>query len=134
MGNYSSYTDDYTPLLSRFIGTTQNAWVVGGMISIPLGDLFSRATKGRINKQRIKDATHEMILAEENMKLRIIEIYSNIEINLNLLKTRISSVSFYKSQYEIAQQDFIHGRKNYDQLVTPRFNMVKAIDEYENYR
>ena len=44
------------------------------------------------------------------------------------------ALPIYKSQYEIAQQDFISGRKNYDQLVTPRFNMVKAIDEYENCR
>ncbi len=134
MGNYSSYTDEFTPLMTTYSGTTQNAWVIGGMFSMPLSDIFTRPTKTKMLKKQVEYSKHSRDLAIENVKLRIIDLYTNIEVNINLLKTKIGSVEFLKSQYDIAQKDFISGRKSFETLVTPRNNMVKAIDEYENCR
>ncbi len=130
-GNESTYTDVYTPVFYNYSTAAQNSFSIGVGVSIPLDHLFD--LKGRTKKQKllIKSAAIEREIKYEEMKKEIINLYTNILSQLNVLKLNSENVSISNAQYAIAEKDFTNGVINFGDLSQEKQRQTNTLQQYE---
>lgn len=134
MGVNSSFSDTDTPLFYQYSGARQNWYNVGVTLSIPFDDFFDRGN--RITRQKLKtEATRvEMEKWHDEQKLRIIEMYTKAVKELSVLKLKAESLSFANTRFELAQQDFMNGNIDANELSQIKSIEMNALESYEQTR
>ncbi len=133
-GNESTYTDVYTPVYYNYSTAAQNSYSIGIGISIPLDHLLD--LRGRTKKQKllIKSAAIEREIKYEEMKKEIINLYSNILLQLSILKLNSENVSISNAQYAIAEKDFTNGVIKFGDLSQEKQRQTNILQQYETIK
>jgi outer membrane protein TolC len=117
--------------LFQYSDIEQSYYSAGGSISIPLDDLFDRPNRVKRQKLQMQATQMEVERWHDEQKLRIIEAYTSAEQNLSLLKIKIEALTFVNAQYKIAENNFINGRINAEELSLQKRNQVSVYADYE---
>lgn len=134
LGNTSSFSDSATPLYYQYNKNAQISYHVGGSISIPIEDLFDLKPKVNRQKLKLKEIDLEKEQTMNELKQKIIELYSSIISNLSLLKLRAELVTYATAQYQIGERDFINGKGDPTSLNIKKEMQVNAVTQYEMTR
>ncbi|MDD4514740.1 TolC family protein [Massilibacteroides sp.] len=132
MGINSSFSDNDTPLFYQYSGARQAWYNVGVSVAIPFDDFFDR--KNRIKRQQLKTKATEVEIEKwhDEQKLRIIEMYTKAQKELAVLKIKAESVTMANAQYQAAEQDFLNGKIEIDELNQRKSIESDALETYEN--
>jgi len=128
--NTSSFSDESTPLFYSYNGAAQSWYYFGASMSMPLLDIFDR--KNSIKKQEfvIKATQKEMGKWLNDRKLRIVDVYTDAEQFLLLLKLQTESLSYAEAQYKAAKNDFVNGKTTPQYLNDQQKIRVNAYAEF----
>ena len=112
----------------------QNGYTIGAGLNIPLDELFD--LKGRVNRQKLvlKTAQLEKEVKFEEVKREIIELYTMINSQINILKIRGEALELAKFQYEISEKDFINGMIESSALSIDKQRQSNALEAFEKSR
>ena len=70
----------------------------------------------------------------DEQKLRIIEMYTKAVKELSVLKLKAESLSFANTRFELAQQDFMNGNIDANELSQIKSIEMNALESYEQTR
>lgn len=132
LGMYSDQETQYTPLTTVYSGSTQSSWSVGANINIPFDKLFTRRASVKKQKEIVKNAEFTQQVTFDEIKNEIIELYCGIQYQLKLLKLATETITLYRSEYQIAELDYINDNNNANRLLSDIKNSQKVAQvEYE---
>lgn len=131
LGTYVDHETQYTPLTTTYSGATQSSWQIGANINVPLDRLINHRVKVKKQQQLVENAEFNQEIAFNEIKAEIIELYSNIQYQLKMLKLAIESITLYAADYNVAQSDFINNRMSTGGLTELKNAQKKAQAEYE---
>lgn len=131
MGINSSFSNNETPLFYQYSGAHQSWYNVGISMAIPFDDLFDR--KNRIKRQQLRTKATEVEIDKwhDEQKLRIIEMYTKAQKELAVLKIKAESVTMANAQYLTAEQDFLNGKIEINELNQRKKIESDALETYE---
>ncbi len=132
LGTDATYTDAITPAVSNYTTNAQTNYTIGGVVNIPLDQLFDLG--GRIKRQKlnIQVATLEKKVRHEELQREIIQLYVTASSQLNILKLRAEAIILATAQYEITEKDFASGTVDSGTLSTEKEKQSQAIESFEN--
>jgi hypothetical protein len=132
LGTDATYTDAITPAVSNYTTNAQTNYTIGGVVNIPLDQLFDLG--GRIKRQKlnIQVATLEKKVRHEELQREIIQLYVTASSQLNILKLRAEAIILATAQYEITEKDFANGTVDSGTLSTEKEKQSQAIESFEN--
>lgn len=131
LGTYVDNETEYTPLTTTYSGATQSSWQIGANINLPLDRLINHRTKVKKQQQLVENAEYNQLVAFDEIKEEIIELYSNILYQLKMLKLAIESITLYGADYNVAKNDFINNKISTSGLTELKNAQKKAQAEYE---
>lgn len=133
-GNEATYTDVTIAPYLTYSTHAQNGYTIGAGLNIPLNELFD--LKGRISRQKLvlTTAQLEKEVKFEEVKREIVELYTMIISQLNILKLRGEALELAKFQYEIAEKDFINGMIDSGTLSIDKQRQSNAMEAFEKSR
>ena len=134
LGNYTSFSDENTPLMTTYSGNAQSSWSVGASLAIPLNIIFNMRTDVKTQKARVYSSELNRDIALDELKGQIIELYSSILSGLNIIKSKIEVLNFAKAQYEIDEKDFRLGKTTSSVLAKSKATQNEAYEAYESFR
>ena len=86
-------------------------WYNGGItLSIPLDDLFDRKNKSNRQKLKIRAVEYQRDAAHEQLKLEIIDLYTQIQKELDIINSMAEEFTFANLQYKESEEQFLNGR------------------------
>ena len=130
-GNEATYTDiTIAPYLS-YSTHAQNGYTIGAGLNIPLDGLFD--LKSRISRQKLSYKAAELEKEEKFIEMRkeIVELYSLIMSQINVLKLRAETLELATLQYNIAEKDFINGNITSSSLSSEKQRQSVALESFE---
>lgn len=134
LGNTSSFSDSATPLYSQYSKNAQLSYHIGGSVSFSIEELFD--LKPRVNRQKLKikeiDLQKEESLNE--LKPKIITLYTSILSSLIILKNKSENLTFANAQYKAGENNFLNGKEDINSLNTQKAIQIQALIEYESIR
>ncbi len=133
-GILGTYTDRETqdiPLTTIYSGATQNSWLVGANIVIPINKLFSHGSNIKKQKEIIKNVKYQQQIQFDEIKSEIIELYCNIQYQLKLLKLATESITLYNAEYKAMELDYINNNHKDKSLSNLKHAQKMAQIEYE---
>lgn len=130
----TSYSSTESPLIYQYSGQNQHWWSVGASLAVPLDDLIDR--KNRVKRQGYKLEQTEMDMEKwyDEQKIRIIDVYTSAIEYLNILKSKVESLTLANAQYTISENDFIHGKISAQSLNDQKIIQSNALTDYERTR
>ena len=130
-GNEATYTDITIAPYLTYSTHAQNGYTIGAGLNIPLDGLFDLG--GRIKRQKltIQTVQLEQDIKFEEVKREIIELYTLVISQINLLKLRSEALELAKLQYDIAEKDFINGMISSSNLSTEKERQSSALEAFE---
>ena len=128
----SSATD--IPLYYTGSGKRQHMYNVGVVLSIPLGDLFEIRQKNKIENAKLRQIEYEYDISVEERKLKVLEAYNEVVLQLAVLKAKADAAALYNAQMKISEQDFINGKISIIELSLERSRRSDAIVKYQEGR
>lgn len=130
-GNEATYTDVTTAPYLTYSTHAQNGYTIGAGLNIPLDALFD--LKGRVNRQKISYRAAQFEKEERfiEVKKEIIELYTMIVSQINILRLRAEALELTKLQYEIAEKDFINGTITSSELSIEKQRQSTALEAFE---
>jgi outer membrane protein TolC len=130
----SGYSDSATPLYYQFNNNATSYYNMGGSISIPLDDLFDLKRKVRHQKLMIKQSDFQKEKNFDELKQRIIELYSSIISSLSVLKVKAEYLAFANAQLNVGKSEFQNGRGTARSLSDQKLVQIQAVSDYESTR
>lgn len=131
LANDLYYSDVYTPATTTFSSTKQNLYSVGAGLSIPLDKLFDIGPSIKRQRLAIHSAELERDIKYEELKKQIIELYSNVTLQINTLKICNDAVVQTTVQYEVTESNFANGKATATDLALAKTAQSRAKQEYE---
>lgn len=131
LANDLYYSDVYTPATTTFSSTKQNLYSVGAGISIPLDKLFDIGPSVKRQRLAVHSAELEREIKYEEIKKSIIELYSNVILQINTLRICNDAVVQTGVQFEVTENNFANGKANATDLATAKSSQSRAKQEYE---
>ena len=130
-GNEATYTDITIAPYLKYSTHAHNGYTIGAGLNIPLDGLFDLG--GRIKRQKltIQTVQLEQDIKFEEVKREIIELYTLVISQINLLKLRSEALELAKLQYDIAEKDFINGMISSSNLSTEKERQSSALEAFE---
>jgi outer membrane protein TolC len=116
--NDGFYSDVYTPAIDSYSSHSQHLYTVGAGISIPLDKIFDLSASTKRQKLAVRSAELEREMKFEELKKEIIELYSNVLLQINTLKLNDESLTLASTTYSLAEKDFVNGKITPDELST----------------
>lgn len=130
----SSFSDNNTPLFSQYRGNKQSWYNVGVSLSIPFDEIFDRGNRIKRKKKEIESVEIESERSNEDLKLRIIEMYTETLKYLTLLKSKSEALTLANAQYRLTEYDFVNGKITVQELDRQKEIQTTSIAEYEEIR
>ena len=84
----------------------QDWYNVGASLAIPLDDLFDRGGKVKRQKIKIQAADNQLEAAYDQVKIEIINIYTQLQKEIDILKMQLEQLTLIKTNYEQSKLDF----------------------------
>lgn len=130
----SNNSDEFTPMYQTSMASAQHNFNIGVNMSIPFGDITNRKLKlkkFRYDIEQLKYAKDEVM---EERRLRVLEAYNNVTIQLATIGAKAESAALYNAQMKIVEYDFIQGKINIITLALERGRRSGAVTDYEQSR
>lgn len=125
---------DPLPVVPTYQGKEQSYWNVGGVVSIPLNDLFDRHNRVKNRKLAVEAAEQNVERWQEELNLKIIDAYTTVLQNLSMIKTQAEAVTLAIAQYKITEADFMNGKIDAVTLSRQKNIQSATVREYEQTR
>ena len=134
--NWLSGSDaaDPLPVVPTYQGKEQSYWNVGGVVSIPLNDLFDRRNRVKNKKLAVEAAEQNVERWQDELSLKIIDAYTPVLQNLSMIKTQAEAVTLAIAQYKITEADFMNGKIDAVTLSRQKNIQSATVREYEQTR
>jgi hypothetical protein len=110
----------------------QDWYNVGVSLSIPLDDLFDRRNKVKRQRIRIQSIESQETIAYEQLKMDIINLYTQTKNELDVLKLKVESLTFAKSNYKQSEIDFVNNKITAQDLSAQKELYNNALMNYLN--
>lgn len=107
---------------------------VGATLSLSFLDLIDTRNRAKQAKAKVRQVTIDKEVDFEELKKEIVEYYCNIQELISVLDTKFKTVLLAKSQYNVAETDFLNGKISADELYRSHGFESSAVAEYENIR
>lgn len=132
--NNTAFSDNVTPIFYQYSGKKQNWYNVGISLSVPLDEIFDR--KNRIKKQELTMQASEFEEEKlyDELKIRIIEVYTLAVKQLALIKIRSEALILSETEFEMSRNDFVNGKITVQELNSKKSSYSAVIIEYEEMR
>lgn len=131
IGNAS---DEYTPMYQTTMSSAQHNFNVGASVGVGLGDLINRPLKLKKYKYQIQQLQYTQEEIIEERKLRILEAYNAVTIQLATIKAKAETAALYNAQMKINEYNFINGSLDITELSMERSHRSGAVTSYEESR
>ena len=125
---------DPLPVAPTYQGKEQSYWNVGGVVSIPLNDLFDRRNRVKNKKLAVEAAELNVERWQDELSLKIIDAYTTVLQNLSMIKTQAEAVTLAIAQYKITEADFMNGKIDAVTLSRQKNIQSATVREYEQTR
>lgn len=125
---------DPLPVAPTYQGKEQSYWNVGGIVSIPLNDLFDRRNRVKNKKLAVEAAELNVERWQDELSLKIIDAYTTVLQNLSMIKTQAEAVTLAIAQYKITEADFMNGKIDAVTLSRQKNIQSATVREYEQTR
>lgn len=125
---------DPLPVAPTYQGKEQSYWNVGGVVSIPLNDLFDRRNRVKNKKLAVEAAELNVERWQDELSLKIIDAYTTVLQNLSMIKTQAEAVTLAIAQYKITETDFMNGKIDAVTLSRQKNIQSATVREYEQTR
>lgn len=125
---------DPLPVAPTYQGKEQSYWNVGGVVSIPLNDLFDRRNRLKNKKLAVEAAELNVERWQDELSLKIIDAYTTVLQNLSMIKTQAEAVTLAIAQYKITEADFMNGKIDAVTLSRQKNIQSATVREYEQTR
>ena len=125
---------DPLPVAPTYQGKEQSYWNVGGVVSIPLNDLFDRRNRVKNKKLAVEAAEQNVERWQDELILKIIDAYTTVLQNLSMIKTQAEAVTLAIAQYKITEADFMNGKIDAVTLSRQKNIQSATVREYEQTR
>ena len=125
---------DPLPVVPTYQGKEQSYWNVGGVVSIPLNDLFDRRNRVKNKKLAVEAAEQNVERWQDELSLKIIDAYTTVLQNLSMNKTQAEAVTLAIAQYKITEADFMNGKIDAVTLSRQKNIQSATVREYEQTR
>ena len=119
------------PLYYVGSGRRQHTYNIGVSLLIPIGDLFEQKQKNRIESAKLRQIEYEYEMSVEQRKLKVLEAYNEVVLQLSVLKAKADAATLYNAQMRISEQDFINGKISIIELSLERGRRSSAIVSYQ---
>jgi len=128
---YSSYSDKLTPIISAATTGKSSSWIVGVSFSVGLSNLLD--LKSRVRRQELNiEFAHLQTLQELDQEREdIINAYTDVNLELSVLKQEAESYVFAKTAAKMAEQDFITGKKTIEEIASVKQSFSQELTKYE---
>jgi len=110
----------------------QDWYNVGASLSIPLDDLFDRGGKVKRQKIKIQAADNQLEDAYNQVKIEIIDIYTQVQKEIDILKMQLEQLTLIKTNYEQSRLDFAQNKIGIQELTNQKELYNKEIGECLN--
>ncbi len=130
----SNNSDEYTPLYQTSMASAQHNFSIGASISIPLGDFTNRKLKLKKYRYDIEQLQYQQEEVMEERRLRVLEAYNQVTIQLATIGTKAETAALYNAQMRIIEYNFIQGKMTIDALAIERARRSGAVTSYEQSR
>lgn len=110
----------------------QSWYNIGATLSIPIDDVFNRGERSKRQRLKIESINQQKATAYENLKIDIIEIYTDAEKELVALKLKAEEIALINIQYRESENDFINGKITAKELSSQKSLQSAAIQNYMN--
>lgn len=131
IGNAS---DEYTPMYQTTMSSAQHNFNVGASIGVGLGALINRPLKLKKYKYQIEQLQYMQEEVMEERRLRILEAYNAVTIQLATIKAKAETAALYNAQMKISEYNFINGTLDISELSMERSHRSGAVTSYEESR
>ncbi|MCQ2083627.1 MAG: TolC family protein [Bacteroidaceae bacterium] len=144
LGSYNYGSSDMAAI--ALMETTYQVWTmnnssqrniyynVGATFSMSLLDLIDMPNRNRQAKAKVQQSMIEKEREFEQLKHEIIEYYCNIQECISILEEKFKTVLLARSQYNVAETDFLNGKTSAEELYRSHGFESSAVAEYENIR
>ena len=122
------------PVVPTYQGKEQSYWNVGGVVSIPLNDLFDRRNRVKNKKLAVEAAEQNVERWQDELSLKIIDAIPMLPKNLSMIKTQAEAVTLAIAQYKITEADFMNGKIDAVTLSRQKNIQSATVREYEQTR
>ena len=130
----SNNSDEYTPLYQTSMASAQHNFNLGASISIPLGDFTNRKLKLKKYRFDIEQLQYQQEEVMEERRLRVLEAYNQVTIQLATIGARAETAALYNAQMKIVEYNFIQGKIAIEALALERARRSGAVTAYEQSR
>lgn len=130
----SNNSDEYTPLYQTSMASAQHNFNVGVSVGIPLGDLTNRKLKLKKYRYDIEQLQYTQEEVMEERRLRVLEAYNQVTIQLATIGTKAETAALYNAQMKIIEYNFIQGKIAIEALAVERSRRSGAVTAYEQSR
>lgn len=130
----SNNSDEYTPLYQTSMASAQHNFNVGVSVGIPLGDLTNRKLKLKKYRYDIEQLQYTQEEVMEERRLRVLEAYNQVTIQLATIGTKAETAALYNAQMKIIEYNFIQGKIAIEALAIERSRRSGAVTAYEQSR
>lgn len=134
MMSLSSTSTIEDPTYYTSSGVNQHTYFLGASIWFPIGELFTRKQKVRVQQARLRRIEYAYEISIEERKLKILEAYNQVVSILATLKSKSDAAALYNAQMRISEQDFINGKISIIELSLERGRRSTAVVEYQEGR
>lgn len=117
--------------LFRFSDRGSNWYNVGVNLSIPLDDVTNIGLRRKKHHLKLKEIEKEQIQIYDELKMRIVDVYTEALNKRILLKMKNELFLLANSEYEKAEANFLTGKINSKELYAEKSNKATALQEYE---
>lgn len=131
IGNAS---DEYTPMYQTTMANAQNNFNVGASVGVSVGDLLNRPIKLKNYRYQIEQLQFAQEEVMEERRLRVLEAYNNVTVQLATIHAKAESAALYNAQMKISENNFIQGRIDIISLSLERARRSGAVVSYEEAR
>lgn len=131
IGNSS---DEFTPMYQTSMASAQNNFNIGASAGVSLGDLINRPLKLKNFQHRIEQLQYSQDEVMEERRLRVLEAYNAVTVQLATIKAKAETAALYNAQMKICEYNFINGTMDISALAMERSRRSGAIVSYEEAR
>lgn len=134
LGTYSDFESEYDRLTTTYTGSSQHSYSVGANLTIPINDLVSRGVSVKRQRKIIEQAEYSREVIYNMIKIEIIELYTDIQSLLAILKGQSETLITFDANYKVTANNFINGKASPYDLSIVKNEQTKALAEYEATR
>ncbi len=132
VGVFSSYSDRTTPLYSSSSTGTSTSWQIGFSFNLSLSSLLDLRPRIQRQKLNVEAVQLQRLEVLDEQKEEIINLYAQVNLQLSILKQQSEALMFARTASQIAEKDFLTGKKDISDLTAIKQNLSQELTSYES--